>query len=88
MPNAIIWLMLLIGDPVALDLVYLLSSDKIIICDWILESRPNRHTRPIPILLAQLMATFVHYTFTVPVSGLVDQSAFLERLLLTLYIHD
>ena len=36
------------------------------------------------ILLAQLMATLVHYTFTVPVSGLVDWSAFLERLLPTL----
>ena len=36
------------------------------------------------ILLAQLMATLIHYTFTLPLSGLVDWSAFLERLLLTL----
>ena len=36
------------------------------------------------ILLAQLMATLIHYTFTLPLSGLVDWSAFLERLLPTL----
>ena len=33
------------------------------------------------ILLAQLMATLVHYTFTLPLSGFVDWSPFLERLL-------
>ena len=33
------------------------------------------------ILLAQLMATLIHYTFTLPLSGLVDWSPFLERLL-------
>ena len=36
------------------------------------------------ILLAQLMATLIHYTFTLPLSGLVDWSAFLEQLLPTL----
>ena len=35
-------------------------------------------------LLAQLMATLIHYTFSLPLSGLVDRSAFLERLLPTL----
>ena len=35
-------------------------------------------------LLAQLMATLIHYTFTLPLSGLVDWSAFLERLLSSL----
>ena len=34
------------------------------------------------------MATLIHYTFTLPFSGLVDWSAFLEQLLPTLYIHD
>ena len=36
------------------------------------------------ILLAQLMATLAHYTYIVPLPGLVDWSAFLERLLPTL----
>ena len=36
------------------------------------------------ILLAQLMATFVHYTYTLPLPGLVDWSAFLEQALPTL----
>ena len=59
------------------------------ICDWILENRPNCHTGPIPFYWPmQLMATLIHYTFTLPLSGLVDWSAFLERLLPTLYIHD
>ena len=40
------------------------------------------------ILLAQLMATLIHYTFTLPLSGLVDWSAFLKRLLPTLSIQD
>ena len=40
------------------------------------------------ILLAQLMATLIHYTFTLPLSGFVDWSAFLEQLLPTLLIHD
>ena len=30
------------------------------------------------ILLAQLMPTLIHYTFALPLSGLVDWSAFLE----------
>ena len=34
------------------------------------------------------MATLIHYTFTLPLSGLVDWSAFLERLLPTLSIQD
>ena len=34
--------------------------------------------------MAQLMATLIHYTFTLPLSGLVDWSAFLEQLLPTL----
>ena len=33
------------------------------------------------IFLAHLMATLVRYTYTVPLSGLVDWSAFLERVL-------
>ena len=36
------------------------------------------------ILLAQLMATLVHYTYTVPLPGLVNWSAFLEQVLSTL----
>ena len=40
--------------------------------------------RAYSILLAQLMATLIHYTFTLPLSGLVDWSAFLEQLLPTL----
>ena len=36
------------------------------------------------IILAQLMATLVHYTYTVPLPGLIDWSAFLERVLPTL----
>ena len=35
-------------------------------------------------LMAQLMAMLVHYTYTVPLAGLVDWSAFLERVLPTL----
>ena len=37
------------------------------------------------ILFGQLMNTLVHYTYTVPLPGLVDHSAFLERVLPTLY---
>ena len=33
------------------------------------------------ILLAQLIAALIHYTFTLPLSGLVYRSPFLERLL-------
>ena len=36
------------------------------------------------ILLAQLKATLIHHTYTVQLPGLVDWSAFLERVLLTL----
>ena len=36
------------------------------------------------ILLTQLMTTLVHYTYTVPLLGLVYWSAFLERVLLTM----
>ena len=35
-------------------------------------------------LLAQLMAILVHYTYTVSLPGLVDWSAFLEQVLLTM----
>ena len=35
-------------------------------------------------LLTQLMATLIHYTYTVPLPGLVNWSAFLERILPTL----
>ena len=35
-------------------------------------------------LLTQLIATLVHYTYTVPLPGLVDLSAFLEQVLPTL----
>ena len=35
-------------------------------------------------LLAQLMATLIHYTCTVPLPGLVNWSAFLEQVLPTL----
>ena len=38
------------------------------------------------ILFAQLMSTFVHYTYTVPLPGLVDWSAFLEQVLPGLYV--
>ena len=48
------------------------------ICNWILDNQPNCHTT---ILLAQLMTTLVHYTYTVPLPGLVDWSAFLEPVL-------
>ena len=54
------------------------------ICDWILENRPNCHTKPsYSILFAHLMATLVYYTYTVQLPGLVDWSAFLEQVLLT-----
>ena len=59
-----------------------------LICDWILENRLNCHTGPIPCLLAQLMATLIHFPFSVPLLGLVDWSAFLERVLLTMQIHN
>ena len=36
------------------------------------------------ILLAQLMATFIHNTYTVTLPGLIDWCAFLERVLLLL----
>ena len=36
------------------------------------------------IILAELIATLVHYTYTVQLPGLVDWSAFLEQVLLTL----
>ena len=36
------------------------------------------------ILLPRLMATLIHYTSTVPLLGLVNWSAFLERVLPTL----
>ena len=35
------------------------------------------------ILLAQLIATLIHYPYTVALTGLVDWSAFLELVLLT-----
>ena len=37
-------------------------------------------TGPIP-FIGPIMATLIHYTFTLPWSGLVDWSPFLERLL-------
>ena len=60
----------------------------IIICDWILDKRLNCHTGPIPCLLAQLMATFIHYPSSVPLPRLDDWSTFLERVLLTMQIHN
>ena len=42
---------------------------------------PKYHTMPIPFYWPQLMATLIHYTYTVPLPGLVDWSAFLEVLL-------
>ena len=41
-------------------------------------------TLVLSILLAQLMATLVRYTYTVQLPGLVNWSAFLERVLPTL----
>ena len=54
---------------------------RVCVCDWILENRPNCHTGQIPLYFPsywQLMATLLHYTYTVPLPGLVDWSAFLE----------
>ena len=36
------------------------------------------------ILLAQLIATLVHYPYTVALPGLADLTAFLEQVLLTI----
>ena len=41
-------------------------------------------TLGLSILLAKLMATLVHYAYTLPLPGLVDWSAFLEPVLPTL----
>ena len=38
-------------------------------------------TLGLSILLAQLIATLVHYAYIVPLPGLVDWSAFLEQVL-------
>ena len=50
------------------------------ICDWILKKPTELLHWAYSILLAQLMATLVHYTYIVPLPGLVDWSAFLERV--------
>ena len=50
-----------------------------LICDWILENRLNCHTGSIPCLLAQLIATLIHYPFTVPLPGLADLSTSFSR---------
>ena len=41
-------------------------------------------TLGLSILLAQLIATLIQYPFTVPLQGLTDWSAFLERVFLTM----
>ena len=38
--------------------------------------------------IGQLMATLVHYTYTVPLPDLIDWCGFLEQLLPTLQIYD
>ena len=53
-------------------------------CDWILKKPTEMSHWAYSILLAQLMATLIHNTFTPPLSGLVDWSAFLEQRLPTL----
>ena len=45
--------------------------------DWILENWAYS-------ILVQLMATHIHYTFTVPLPGFADLSAILEWVLLTM----
>ena len=48
----------------------------------LLENRLNCHTRPgLFHFIGPLMATRVHYTYTLPLQGLVDWSAFVERVL-------
>ena len=47
------------------------------ICDWMLEQTKMLHYRPI-LFLANLIATLIHYPFTVPLPGLADWFAFLE----------
>ena len=50
-------------------------------CDWILENRSNCHTRPFLFYWpSYVMATLVHYTYTVPLPGLVDWPSFLEQV--------
>ena len=64
-------------------LVNILQPVQYHICDWILENWPNCHTRPsYSILLAQLIATLIHYPLTVPLLDFTDWSAFLEPVLL------
>ena len=48
------------------------------------KNRPNCHTSYSISLRKLIMATLVHYTYTVQLPGLVDWSAFLERVLPTL----
>ena len=51
----------------------------IYICDWMLENQPNCHTGLFLFnLLTQLIATLIHYSFTMPLPGLTDWSAFLQ----------
>ena len=61
----------------------LMSTVTIKIYDWILKT-DQIVTLGLFILLAQLMATVAHYTYTEPLSGLIDWSDFVERVLPTL----
>ena len=65
---------------------YTKSRDhSLIIHMWLDFGKPTELSHwAYSILLAQLMATLIHYTFTLSLPGLVDWSAFLERLLPTL----
>ena len=58
-----------------------------LICDWILENRPNCQTLPIPLLLTQLIA----HTLPIRDSAITRLGSlvcFFERVLPTTQIHD
>ena len=75
-------------DPLVFKAIidYTKSRDlSLIIHMWLDFGKPTELSHwAYSILLAQLMDTLIHYTFTLPLSGLVDRSAFLEQLLPTL----
>ena len=54
------------------------------LCDWILEHQPKCYIMAYSVLLAQLIATLIHYPCTVALPDLADWSAFLELDFLTM----
>ena len=54
------------------------------LCDWILENWPKCNTKQ----PSYIIATLMHYPFTVELLSLADYYAFLEWIVLTMSSHD